>query len=77
MVKPEYPELCSTCGKPYSKPSYDDMQFCSNGFHGCRDCYWVNGRRTLICEPCKALERRYKEEWAQRSSTPVKPSEGL
>ena len=72
-----YPELCSTCGKPYCKPSYDEPQFCSNGFHCCRDCVWVNGRRTIVCEPCQALERRWKQEWAQRSSTPAKPSEGL
>ena len=74
---PEYPEQCSTCGKPYQKPHYDLVQFCSNGFHCCRDCTWVDGRRTVICGPCEALERRWKEEWAQGSSEPTEPSEGL
>ncbi len=37
---PRLPDLCPTCGSRYQK---NELSFCSNGFHGCRDCTWEAG----------------------------------
>lgn len=44
---------CSTCGRPYD-PSV--LNFCSNGFHCCRDCIWEDGRRLKMCGRCQAAK---------------------
>ena len=56
VVVPAY--TCSTCDKPYVK---GELNFCSNGFHGCRDCTWVDGRRTVMCPECKEQEAELEE----------------
>jgi hypothetical protein len=50
---------CSTCGKEYSR----GMTICSNAFHSCRDCTWVNGERITACMGCIAAEQAYHEQW--------------
>lgn len=62
-----HPEKCSTCGEPYTKLSTADGlprgAFCSNGFHCCRDCTWVDGRRTFLCAPCVEWENQAKADF--------------
>jgi hypothetical protein len=58
-------DRCSTCGGQYRKPSYDDHNYCSNGFHCCRDCVWLQGRITKRCPECTALEARWAKEWEE------------
>lgn len=43
----KWPDLCPTCKRPYVQ---NEQSFCSNGFHGCRDCTWKDGRRTKLCD---------------------------
>ena len=43
-----WPELCPTCKAAYSR----ETTFCSNGFHCCRDCTWLDGQRTTKCQAC-------------------------
>lgn len=40
---------CPTCGEPYSRDPSPRASICSNGFHCCRDCTWVDGR---CVQPC-------------------------
>jgi hypothetical protein len=40
---------CPTCGEPYSRDPSPRAAICSNGFHCCRDCTWVAGRRVQLC----------------------------
>lgn len=42
-------DSCSTCQEPYSKVPSVRASVCSNSFHCCRDCTWVDGRRTACC----------------------------
>jgi hypothetical protein len=42
-------EVCSTCNKPYRK---NEVSFCSNGFHCCRDCTWEEGQIVGRCFTC-------------------------
>lgn len=41
-----WPENCTTCNQPYTGGS----SLCSNTFHCCRDCTWLDGRVTVSCE---------------------------
>jgi len=40
---------CSTCGESYSKKMTARAAICSNAFHCCRDCAWVDGQVTTPC----------------------------
>ena len=44
-----WPERCTTCDEPYSREPTFRASICSNGFHGCRDCTWRDGRRIQLC----------------------------
>lgn len=44
-----FPDRCSTCDEPYSRAPTFRAAICSNGFHCCRDCTWVAGRRVQLC----------------------------
>ena len=50
--KKDRPLHCTTCGELYEMPIplKSRAQFCSNGFHCCRECTWVDGSRTEYCE---------------------------
>lgn len=43
-----WPRKCSTCGAEYEK---DALSMCSDSFHCCRDCVWLDGR---VFAPCEA-----------------------
>lgn len=83
VSRPTPAGTCSTCKEPYTKPPTTRASFCSNSFHCCRDCVWdwqidggfAKGKRVTLCGPCEAQERRWKEEWDQRTPDPPLPSE--
>lgn len=61
------PEYCPTCNKPYVKKlTSDDITFCINWFHRCRDCKWYLEQRVNICSGCEELEIQMGEQWAER-----------
>lgn len=45
-------DKCPTCNESYSKTPTLRAAVCSNGFHCCRDCKWIDGqvRRVDLCE---------------------------
>lgn len=54
---------CTTCGEEYRK----EMTFCSNPFHCCKDCIWLDGVRTSTCLECELQEAADLEEWTRRN----------
>lgn len=45
-----WPERCSTCNESYTPIPTDRAVICSNSFHCCRACTWVDGRVTVSCD---------------------------
>ena len=43
-----YPDMCETCNRTYADDGFGAC-CCSNSFHCCRDCHWVNGRVRVAC----------------------------
>lgn len=44
-------ERCPTCHL-----RHESAPWCSNGFHLCKVCEWVEGRRVNVCARCEAIE---------------------
>lgn len=53
---------CETCNRTYDEGNI----YCSDGFHCCRACTWVNGKRAGLC----------KEHWFIVESTPAPQPQG-
>lgn len=52
-----WPEQCTTCDEPYSRDPTFRASICSNSFHCCRDCTWLDGRRIQLCAFHEADEK--------------------
>ena len=66
-----FPQVCSTCGESYTKKPVGRAVVCSNSFHCCRDCTWVNGECVQRC----ADHRVKKVDWRTCSDAVLRRAE--
>ncbi len=42
-------ELCKTCKEAYTMPPSERANLCSNSFHCCHDCIYIDGKVVQLC----------------------------